>query len=408
MSESTSPGAAVRDTDRGAADDLELAYRRAVALHDEGRAPASTVRANVLAAARDAALQASAASAVAMASMPAGRPGEGAMARPGAGRPQAANRSAWRLRAGATTCVALLVAGLVGWRIEEQRSKGLGDTVVALATSSDARVPLAAVERAAPAVRALPAPVPALPTPPPPEVLADAAPVLSSPRDGGVAAFAQRAVPARQLPSKPAVEDAARLDAARVDGAARGATVVAQAAASAPALSPSIVASSKQAIAQPLDSRVPVALSRAAAPAAVAVAAAHAPLLSPAAPSATLVELSGQSVTPGAPSAPSAPLSVGAVSVHIAPSLQRWADAGDVAAISRWLAAPGHAVDAPDVRGRTALLHAVMAGQPAAVRALLAAGADPMRADAQGLTPRDAARYSANAEIEALLDGGAR
>ena len=45
----------------------------------------------------------------------------------------------------------------------------------------------------------------------------------------------------------------------------------------------------------------------------------------------------------------------------------------------------------------------MLAQQAAAVRLLLAAGADPAQADAAGLTPRAAAQAGASAEIAALL-----
>jgi hypothetical protein len=83
--------------------------------------------------------------------------------------------------------------------------------------------------------------------------------------------------------------------------------------------------------------------------------------------------------------------------------LQAAADRGDVETLRRLLDGAAPPVDAPDAAGRTALLHAVLAQRPAAVRLLLAAGADPARADRAGLTPRAAAQAGANAEIAALL-----
>jgi ankyrin repeat protein len=83
--------------------------------------------------------------------------------------------------------------------------------------------------------------------------------------------------------------------------------------------------------------------------------------------------------------------------------LQAAAGRGDVEALRRLLADPAARVDTPDADGRTALLAAVLAQQPAAVRLLLEAGADPGRADRAGLTPRAAAQAGANAEIAALL-----
>ncbi|HEY9025978.1 MAG TPA: ankyrin repeat domain-containing protein, partial [Burkholderiaceae bacterium] len=86
-------------------------------------------------------------------------------------------------------------------------------------------------------------------------------------------------------------------------------------------------------------------------------------------------------------------------------ALRRAADAGDVQAIRRLLAQPGAQVDAVDAEGRSALLHAVLARQPEAVRALLAAGADPARADRAGLTPRAAASQSGDAALEGAFTG---
>jgi hypothetical protein len=103
-------------------------------------------------------------------------------------------------------------------------------------------------------------------------------------------------------------------------------------------------------------------------------------------------------------SAPNAVGSLVAASARVLPtSLYAAADRGDVETLKRLLANPSTPVDAPDATGRTALLHAVQAQQPAAVRLLLAAGADPAHADQAGLTPRAAAQTGANAEIATLL-----
>ncbi|HEY8972726.1 MAG TPA: ankyrin repeat domain-containing protein [Burkholderiaceae bacterium] len=99
-----------------------------------------------------------------------------------------------------------------------------------------------------------------------------------------------------------------------------------------------------------------------------------------------------KTAAPGIPRASAAP-----------DSLQAAADRGDVDALKALLAGPAARVDATDADGRTALLHAVLAQRPAAVRLLLAAGADPGRADHAGLTPRQAAQVGGNAEIAALL-----
>jgi hypothetical protein len=88
---------------------------------------------------------------------------------------------------------------------------------------------------------------------------------------------------------------------------------------------------------------------------------------------------------------------------RLQPSLQAAADRGDVETLKTLLANPATAVDAPDAAGRTALLHAVLAQQADAVRVLIAAGADPGRADPAGLTPRAAALAGANPGIPPLL-----
>jgi ankyrin repeat protein len=80
-----------------------------------------------------------------------------------------------------------------------------------------------------------------------------------------------------------------------------------------------------------------------------------------------------------------------------------------VQALARLVADTRVPIDAPDAAGRTALLHAVLAQQPGAVRLLLAAGADPDLADHAGLSARAAAtRAGASPEIATLLAGGAR
>jgi ankyrin repeat protein len=97
------------------------------------------------------------------------------------------------------------------------------------------------------------------------------------------------------------------------------------------------------------------------------------------------------------------PSVAGSLAAAGAGPLQAAAGRGDLDALRELLADPATRVDAPDAAGRTALLEAVLARQPAAVRLLLEAGADPGRADRTGLTPRAAAQAGANAEIAALL-----
>ncbi len=60
-------------------------------------------------------------------------------------------------------------------------------------------------------------------------------------------------------------------------------------------------------------------------------------------------------------------------------------------------------IDARDGNGRTALMLATLHGRRAAVNALLAAGADPNAADAEGTTPLQAAVAGGQPEIIAAL-----
>jgi hypothetical protein len=60
-------------------------------------------------------------------------------------------------------------------------------------------------------------------------------------------------------------------------------------------------------------------------------------------------------------------------------------------------------IDARDDAGRTALLLATLHGQGEAVAALLADGADPNAADAQGLTPLQVAESTHQRTIAAAL-----
>lgn len=89
-------------------------------------------------------------------------------------------------------------------------------------------------------------------------------------------------------------------------------------------------------------------------------------------------------------------------------SIAEAARAGDVAAI-RELKANGHDPNAPSgVNGWTPLLHAIHTNQPASVRALLAAGADPNRAGSDGMTPlMMAAGYGYADIVRTLIARGA-
>jgi hypothetical protein len=89
-------------------------------------------------------------------------------------------------------------------------------------------------------------------------------------------------------------------------------------------------------------------------------------------------------------------------------ALRRAAETGDVQRLRTILGAPV-SVDAPDSRGRTALLLAASRGQAESVDVLLAHGADPNVVDANGVTPLKAALGAGQpAIIAALRRAGAR
>jgi ankyrin repeat protein len=72
------------------------------------------------------------------------------------------------------------------------------------------------------------------------------------------------------------------------------------------------------------------------------------------------------------------------------------------------LLAAGAVVDAVDGRGNTPLWRAVFnyRGDPATLRALLAAGADPKRGNAYGVSPQQLAGRIANYDVAAHLPAG--
>ena len=384
-------------------DDLAQAYARAQALARDGRAPSAAVRANVLAAAQAVADQAAARRASAAAG-PTLAPVAPAVADVGRGRPRALNLSSWRVRAGAAFCAAVLAVG-AGWRFDAFRHD---DGAVQVASAARAAAEQRGAEAPAlpPASREAPAPMLAA-APPPTD---DVAP----------AAEAKAAVPGKDLvvaeadrPQRSQREPRPRLagrTAAPIDAAGRAAdapVVVAAAASPAPAPAPMAVA---QAPAQP-----PAAMLNAtAAPPRVALAAAPAPstrderLAAAQAEMAAAPEPVARAKASGgivvADAARKAAPALAGASLRASPvRLQAAAARGDVETLRALLADPATRVDAPDPDGRTALLHAVLAQRPDAVRLLLAAGADPGRADHAGLTPRQAAQAGASAEIAALL-----
>ncbi len=319
--------------DRHVADDLDRAWADAVALSGQDDAgPAPSVRANVLAAAHAVAAQQAGPSA--------------AVDRVDQARAGAANRPAWRLRAGAGLFAALVV-GVLAWRgVDHGRDPGT--TAVAAAAPDEAA---ANVARA-----------------PAPPVVADVAP--PAPRQ-----------PARAL--TPVIQPLARVPAPRAAKARADADVEARTVA--PPVTLAMAAPPPQDVGVLLDPDRPASsLRRLATP-----APAPAPMMG--------------AIRPNQSSSAARAPTLAGVASEPADTLHAAASRGDGAAIVRLLAVPGAQVDAPDASGRTALLHAVLARQPGAVRALLAAGADPARADATGLSPRAAAQASPDAEIAALL-----
>jgi len=82
--------------------------------------------------------------------------------------------------------------------------------------------------------------------------------------------------------------------------------------------------------------------------------------------------------------------------------LRQAAEAGDLSQLEA-LSQEHPDLDARDALGRTALMLATLNGHASAVAALLAYGADPRLADAQGVTPLAAARAAGNGEIVAIF-----
>ncbi len=381
-------------------DELDAAYARAHALADEGRGPSAAVRANVLAAAREVAAQAKAGDAAAPPLVPVASP----VTAVGRGRALAINLSSWRVRAGAAVCAALLVA-LGAWRFDAGHRFDGDNLQVATASLELAKPPTAALPRD------LPAPglsIASAPYASPPPVVED--PVERTPGGTNVAAKAA----ARDKERDVIVAQAEQSERApppdlRAEARRSPAPPALDAAAPAPvAMAP--VAPTAQAPAQ-AESPTTVVIAASAAPTQVATL----PPMPPSvvarrvavAPAPRPAEMSGVGMPGTAAAAPSSLAEANrtrAAAVDGAgATLQSAADRGDVEALKALLAEPAARVDAPDAAGRTALLHAVLAQRAAAVRLLIAAGADPGRADHEGLTPRAAAQAGANAEIAGLL-----
>ena len=426
-------------------DDLARAYAQAQALADDGRRPAAAVRANVLAAARAIAEEATALQAGTLPLTPVAPP-VGAV---GHGRPKAINLSSWRVRSGAALCAVLLV-GLAGWRFDETRRMRAGEQV-AMAELRMAAAPTATLPRDLPVP---PLPGASYPQALPPVVedradLARAPVAKQAARDKDVivaqldqkaalnaraAAAADALAPARRMaPAAPPAPAAMPAEAAPPVAVAANqslgegqptqqdpTTVTVRAApqvATEPAKLPSVVPRRVLVPSRP----VPEAVATAAAPApaaalapprALAKATAGDTTMAAAEPERQRVEVTGE--RPGLSSAAAADAarkvtasSVGSLvsaSARVVPTpLHAAADRGDVETLRKLLDSATTPVDAPDATGRTALLHAVLAQQVGAVRLLLAAGADPAHADRAGLTPRAAAQAGASAEIGALL-----
>ena len=417
-----------------APDDLAQAYARAHDLSADDRGPSAAVRANVLAAARAVAAEAAARTADATVAEPAAEPVATLALSPvappvadvGRGRPKAINLSSWRMRSGAALAAVTLVA-VAGWRLDAGRFDG-GEKV-AVAELRMAEAPTSRIPRELPMPAMSGASSPYLPPPVVDE------PADSAQRPAAKQAARDKDVIVAQVDQQADRARAAAPPAAAVAPARRSQAAAASVADSADAASPAPVAVASntpdaKAVATEQD---PVTVTIKAAPVQLATVSAMPPsvlqrrvvVVPPAAkapplgettvaaadvPQRVQIEGSRPAFSSAGVSdalkkaAPNATGSLVAASARVLPSpLHAAADRGDMEALKRLLADPAVPVDAPDSTGRTALLHAVLAQRTAAVRMLLAAGADPAHADRAGLTPRAAAQTGASAEIATLL-----
>jgi len=112
------------------------------------------------------------------------------------------------------------------------------------------------------------------------------------------------------------------------------------------------------------------------------------------------VDTSGMQATSGAQ--PAAPVSPAALLSTPDAELRRAAEIGDIPHLQALLDKKT-SIDARDESGRSALMLATLRGQSDAVDVLLAHGADPNAADADGTTPLQAAKAGDHPAIVAAL-----
>ncbi len=402
-------------------DDLARAYEQASAMRDGQAGPAASVRANVLAAAQ---AVAAAQVAQATASPPPITPVAAPVADVGGDRGDAPNLSSWRVRSGAALA-ALLIVGFGLWRFDATHRAG-GVQIAQADSTIEART----LQEPAPPLgepKELPPPRQSLPPPPayaPPAVVADAAEptvVLVPP-----------ALPARERDKDTVVAQADTAAAARAPALGyRPPSAMSPAPAAPPAPAPQTqIAMASTAPAPAPAPRPPTfEVDRSAANGDATSPTQRLGFPSPAsatafgAPAAAdaygrLPEIGEQVAATGARARPTAAGIAAEARKAASPtmasamgepprspgsSLHAAAGAGDLDVLRRLLADPATRVDAPDGLGRTALMVAVVSRHAGAVRLLLAAGADPDRADASGASARSVARTGPNAEIAALL-----